>query len=231
VLIEKYIYVDAKKKADEAKAMLETYLGFKDVKICKNYTKAEVDRVMENLRQQALTFEKEFKGSKATQVFAIFHIGPFADPLSGAVTLDLLTDRGLPSQKEAPKGPGTYEPFYEITAGGEIMNLNEQAAKITDTREVQKEECDRQAEAWKVQWRRKNVKQVGEGWNCKANSTKYGTEAEANALVDGDKHAWINEENEAFVFKSKTFVLMLDDKQDKRSQLFEPHMAKESDPA
>jgi len=40
VLIEKYIYVDAKKKADEAKAMLETYLGFKDVKICKNYTKA-----------------------------------------------------------------------------------------------------------------------------------------------------------------------------------------------
>ena len=66
VLLQKYIYENAEKKADDAKAMLETYLGFKDVKICKNYSKAQVDEVMERLRKQALTFETENKGKKAT---------------------------------------------------------------------------------------------------------------------------------------------------------------------
>ena len=37
------------------------------------------------------------------------------------------------------------------------MNLNELAAQIADTREAQKEECDRQIAAWKAQWIRKNV--------------------------------------------------------------------------
>ena len=138
--------------------MLETYLGFENVMICKNYSKAKVDELMERLRKQALTFETDNKGNKNTQCYAIFHIGPFADPLSGAVTLDLLTARGLPNPKTAPKGAGTYEPFYEVTSVGEIMNLNEQAAKIADTREVQKEECDRQADIWKSNWRGKNVR-------------------------------------------------------------------------
>ena len=52
----------------------------------------------------------------------------------------------------------------------------------------------------------------------------YATEAEANALVDGDNHEFIKEENEAFVFKSKTFILMLDDKQDVKSFLVENHI-------
>ena len=52
----------------------------------------------------------------------------------------------------------------------------------------------------------------------------YATEAEVLALIEGDNHTFIAEQNEAGVFKSKTFVLMLDDKQDKKSQLFEAHM-------
>jgi hypothetical protein len=209
--------------------MLETYLGFENVKICKNYSKADVEEVMERLKKQALTFETANKGKKATQCFAIFHIGPFADPLSGAITLDLLNNLGLPDQKTAPKGPGTYEPFYEITSTGEIMNLNEQAARIADTREAQKEECDRQVAAWKVQWIRKNVgrskgKEPELPWTCAANNKMYATDGDIRALIEGDNHAFIAEQNEAGVFQSKTFVLMLDDKQDKKSQLFEAHM-------
>ena len=40
----------------------------------------------------------------------------------------------------------------------------------------------------------------------------YAQKEEVEALVDGNNHEWIAEENNAFVFKSKTFVLMLDDK-------------------
>jgi len=173
--------------------MLETYLGFKNVTICTNYSKAQVDEVMERLRQQALTFETENKGKKVTQCFAIFHIGPFADPLSGAITLDLLNNRGLPNPKTAPKGPGTYEPFYEITSTGEIMNLNEQAARITDTREAQKEEVDRQVAAWKAQWKAKNVGRTKDGFLCKANGLPYNTREEILALVDADEHPFLDE--------------------------------------
>ena len=52
VLLQKYQYFDAEKKAEDAKKMLETQLGFRDkVTICKNYTKAQVDEITARLKK------------------------------------------------------------------------------------------------------------------------------------------------------------------------------------
>ena len=38
--------------------------------------------------------------------------------------------------KPTPKGPGTYEDFFELTKEGDALNLNEYAAWIADTRDT-----------------------------------------------------------------------------------------------
>ena len=129
--------------------------------------------------------------------------------------------------EDAPKKIGAYEGFYEVTKNGEMMNLNEKSAWITDTRAEQGEYLKDLQERWQTQFIRKNMKTNKEG---QIYSLKTGTdqifkdEAEFKAHITGPNHIHIDEEKEAVVFKSKTFALVMQDSPIKPTNLLEGHM-------
>jgi hypothetical protein len=78
-----------------------------------------------------MDYEENNKG-KATMAIAIINIGNRIDPFA-APHKPLLSALGIqPSGKKI----GDYEDFYELTKEGDVLNLNEYAAYIADTRET-----------------------------------------------------------------------------------------------
>ena len=137
-LVSDLVNADAEKRAKIAEDVLKTHLGFEDIEIYRDESKEFIDAKLSELKNQALDFEREYVNQKATQCFAVIHVGTAIDPLS--TSKGLLTARKF---KAPPKQVGAYEAFFELTKDGEAMNLNEKAAWITDTREVQPEYRER----------------------------------------------------------------------------------------
>ena len=79
----------------------------------------------------AMAYEEGNKG-KATMAIAIINIGNRIDPFA-APHKPLLSAIGVPP---AGKKIGDYEDFYELTKEGDVLNLNEWAAHIADTRKT-----------------------------------------------------------------------------------------------
>ena len=113
-----------------AKGILEK-LGFKNVKILVDQTKARYIEELEDLKRQAMEFE-ENKVGKETLAIAIINIGSHIDPFQQNHK-EILDSIGV-----APGGKkiGDYEDFFELTREGEALNLNEYATYIADTRET-----------------------------------------------------------------------------------------------
>ena len=78
---------------------------------------------------------------------AIIHIGFTLDPKIDDGE-DLLTKLNVELSEN--KGEDVYEQLYELTHLGEVLNLNEYAAWITDTREIRKEEIEQEKEELKL---------------------------------------------------------------------------------
>ena len=133
VLMGPAIWPKAKERADIAKEMLER-LGFstENIEVLENQNKAQYLAKLDALKEKAMAFEESNKTGKATLAIAIINISNRLDPLS-APHRPLLAGIGVPP---AGKKIGDYEDFYELTKEGDVLNINEYAAYIADTRET-----------------------------------------------------------------------------------------------
>ena len=133
VLVGPCVWPHAKETAASAKAMLET-LGYGDdnIEILENQTKAQYIEKLDALKQKAMDFEDSNPTGKVTLALMIINIGNRIDPFA-APHKPLLAALGV---EPTGKNIGDYDDFYELTKDGDVLNLNEYAAYIADTRET-----------------------------------------------------------------------------------------------
>ena len=94
-----------------------------------------------------------------------------------------------------------------------MMNLNEKAAWIADTREVQVEYNNDLQKRWRQHFKAINLKTRPNGeLYCKKTGMKFASEAKFDEHISKEDHEFIQEEKDAYVFKSKTFVLVFQNK-------------------
>lgn len=89
--------------------------------------------ILRGLRKEALDFENNHD-CKETLAIAIINIGNCIDPFYSQHK-KLLEDRMV---DHPPEGQLEYERYYELTCDGEVLNLNEYACLIADTRIAEK---------------------------------------------------------------------------------------------
>ena len=97
--------------------------------IYKDKSKNEILDILQGLRNEALNFENNHH-NKEILAIAIINIGSCIDPILPNHK-NLLKDRGVDL---APRRIFEYEDYFELTCNGEVLNLNEYACLIADTR-------------------------------------------------------------------------------------------------
>lgn len=90
--------------------------------------------ILKGLRNEALSFEEQNHEGKETLAIAIINIGHCVDPMY-QIHANLLKKFGF---ERPPEGQYEYEDFFELTCNGEVLNLNEYACLIADTRRAPK---------------------------------------------------------------------------------------------
>ena len=132
------VWPNALERGEFAEKLLKEQLNFNEVEVCVNWSKAKIIEKLTELKEKAMTFQKAHYGGKETLVICIVSVGNRIDPFIKEHKI-LLQEFEV---EVSGQNEGDYEDFFELTHDGEILNLNEQACWIADTREFPLADAD-----------------------------------------------------------------------------------------